>query len=411
MLLHNWPRAFAHVDCDAFYASCERARQPKLRAVPVCVLSNQSAFVIAKTYDAKRLGITTGMSVWDAKKLAPKAVYLTPDFAYYGQMSDQVFSILRRYSPEVEVYSIDEGFMGMHGLRSLWRKSYQDIADDIRETVKREAGITVSIGVAVTRTLAKMASESNKPDGTAIVPGKRIEPFLENIPVRDIPGIGGSRTALLGQFGIKTALEFANAKPATIRRLMGKLGLDLWNELRGTSVFPLELEPKLPKSVARTSAMGEHTGDREKIAAHLSRHVSRLATDLVTKRLLTSRVLFYLQLSKTFDTEGVEIRFQFPVSGYFTMVEASRQALGKLYRPGQSYWGCGVVASDICSAVTATPDLFGLMSKDQRQGRLMETMDAINKKYGKNSAMMASSVIIRGKVRPSRLAYPIIEAN
>lgn len=411
MLLHNWPSAFAHVDCDAFYASCERARRPELRAVPVCVLSNQSAFVIAKTYDAKKLGITTGMSVRDAKKLAPRAVYLTPDFAYYGQMSDQVFSVLRRYSPEIEVYSIDEGFIGMHGLRTLWRKSYAGIADELRAAVRGEVGITISVGIAVTKTLAKMASESRKPDGTTIVPGKAIEAFLAAIPAGDIPGIGGKRCALLGQFKIHTALDFASTPQFRIQRLMGKLGLDLWHELRGVSVFPLELEPKLPKSVARTAAMGEHTNDRTLIGAHLARHVSRLAIELVTKRYLTRRVLYTLRLSKTFDTEGTEVRFRFPTSNYFVMVEAAHQALDVLYRPGVSYWGCGVVASDISSAVSVTPDLFGLMQHEDQRGRLMLTVDEINRKYGKGTAIMLSSVPLRNTRRASRFRYPMLEVD
>lgn len=122
MLITDWPNAVAHIDADAFYASCERVRRPELAGKPVCVLSNHEAMVIAKTYDAKRRGITTGMPVWEARKLLPEAEYLPADFGYYGLMSDKLFAILRRYSPEVEVYSIDEGFMGLNGLRTLWRK-------------------------------------------------------------------------------------------------------------------------------------------------------------------------------------------------------------------------------------------------------------------------------------------------
>ena len=246
MLLTNWPTAFAHVDCDAFYASCERASRPDLKHIPVCVLSNQEAFVVAKTYDAKRLGVTTAMSVRDARKLVPHAAFLPPDFAYYGQMSDCVFSILRRFSPDVELYSIDEGFMSMQGLRSLWRKSYHDLAEEIKETVKHEVGITVSIGISVTKTLAKIASESNKPDGVTIVPGKKIGVFLPGVTIKDVPGIADSRCALLNLFKIETAVDYANAPRRLIQRLIGKVGTDLWHELRGEAVYPLELEPKLP---------------------------------------------------------------------------------------------------------------------------------------------------------------------
>ena len=178
------------------------------------------------------------MSVQDARKLVLNAAFLPPDFAYYGQMSDRVFAILRRFSPDVELYSIDEGFINMQGLRSLWRKSYHDLAGEIKETVKHEVGITVSIGVSVTKTLAKIASESNKPDGVAIVPGKKIGELLPGITIKDVPGIAGSRCTLLNMFKIGTAADYANAPRALIRRVMGKVGTDLWHELRGEAVFP-----------------------------------------------------------------------------------------------------------------------------------------------------------------------------
>jgi len=186
--ISNWPNAIAHVDCDAFYASCEAMRHPELKGRPICVLSSQNAIVVAKSYDAKALGVGTGMPVWEARKLAPQAVFLPADFRYYGQMSDKVFAILRSYSPDIEIYSIDEAFMDMNGIRLLWHKSFRQLADDIRLSIWRETGITASVGIANTRTLAKMASESNKPDGTTVLPGKRIEHFLNDLAVADSSG-------------------------------------------------------------------------------------------------------------------------------------------------------------------------------------------------------------------------------
>ncbi|PJA31626.1 MAG: DNA polymerase IV, partial [Zetaproteobacteria bacterium CG_4_9_14_3_um_filter_53_7] len=204
-MVSDWSNAIGHVDCDAFYASCEAVRHPELKGRPICVLSSQNAIVVAKSYAAKALGITTGMPVWEARKLAPQVVFLAADFRYYGQMSDKLFSILRRYSPDIEIYSIDEAFMDMNGIRMLWRKSFQQLADDIRLTVARETGLTVSVGISVTRTLAKMASESNKPNGSTILPGRRIADFLAELPVAAIPGIGRNRAALLYKFNIHTA--------------------------------------------------------------------------------------------------------------------------------------------------------------------------------------------------------------
>lgn len=408
MLVSDWPHAIAHVDADCFYASCERARHPQLRDRPVCVLSSQDACVVAKTYDAKAAGITTGMPVWEAKKRLPHAECLSADFGYYGQMSDKLFAILARFSPEIEVYSIDEGFLGMHGLRGLWRKGYGEIAERLREAVHSEIGITVSVGVSVTKTLAKIASEFNKPDGTTIVPGRRILEFLHRVGARAIPGIGANREALLSKFGITTARQFAEADQRLIQRLLGKAGTELWRELRGESVFALELAPRLPKSIARTASLGEITTSREILAAHLAHHATRVATELVTKRYLAGRLAVFLRL-KSFDSNSVGSHFACPTASYFTLSRAVLEALQRLYQPGELYRGCGVVASEISAAVSITPDLFGVMARDERQGALFETLDAINLKYGSGTALMLASLPVKRHGKSRRFRYPLIE--
>jgi DNA polymerase V len=215
---------------------------------------------------------------------------------------------LRRYSPEVEVYSIDEGFLGLNGLRGLWRRGFGAIADHLREAVRAEIGITVSTGISVTKTLAKIASDLRKPDGTTIVPGRRIAEMLSSLALEAIPGVGANRAALLHKFRLRTALEFAQAPEALIRRLLGKTGVDLRHELRGEPVFPLELIPKLPKSIARTASLSEVSENRELLLSHL------------------------------------------------------------LYRSGTRYRACGVILTHIRSAVEHTSDLFGVMERDARQG-------------------------------------------
>jgi DNA polymerase V len=410
MLITDWPNAVAHIDADAFYASCERVRRPELTGKPVCVLSNHGAMVIAKTYDAKRRGITTGMPVWEARKRVPEAEYLPADFGYYGLMSDRMFAILRRYSPEIEVYSIDEGFLGLNGLRSLWRNGFGEIADHLREAVRAELGITVSVGVSVTKTLAKIASDLHKPDGTTMVPGRRIAEMLGGLGLETIPGIGDNRAALLHKFHIRTALELAQASEALMRRLLGKLGVDLRLELRGVPVSPLDLVPKLPKSIARTASLGEVTEDRTMLISHLMRHTTRLAVELVTKRYTTTRLTVSLQ-RKSFESFGTEVHLPYPTANYFTLARAARRAFEVLYRPGTPYRACGVILNHIGSTSSETRDLFGVMARDARQGSLFKTVDAINRKHGAGTLKIASALPIRGAERARRLRYPLFEAN
>lgn len=408
MLVTDWPNAVAHVDCDCFYASCERARRPDLQYTPICVLSSQDACIVAKTYDAKAAGITTGMPVWEARRKFPHAVFIPADFNYYGQISDQMFAILSRYSPEVEVYSIDEGFMDLNGLRGLWKKGFKELADALRENVQANLGITVSVGISVTKTLAKMASEFNKPNGTTIVSGRRIEAFLGRVPLIDIPGIGRNRQALLTKFGMVTALDYANMRELAIKRLLGKTGVDLWHELRGDPVFPLELGSRLPKSIARTASAGEITGSKGMLAAHLTYHTTRLAMELVTKRYLAGRLSVFIRL-KSFESAVLEIRLPYPTASYFTLMRWVSQLLEQLYKPDQFYRGCGIIASDIGTAASCNADLFMQVEEDMRQSQLFETMDAINRKFGKGAVQMAAAVGLKHTERQTRFRYPMLQ--
>jgi DNA polymerase-4/DNA polymerase V len=348
------------------------------------------------------------MPVWEARRLFPDAVYLPADFRYYGLISGRMFGILRRYSPEVEASSIDEGFVDMNGIRSLWRKGFRAIADDMRRAVKREIGITVSVGVSVTKTLAKMASESHKPDGTTVISGRRIEPFLAGLDVRDIPGIGSNRAALLRKFDLRTALDFVCAPPALVRRLLGKAGEDLWHELKGTPVFPMELTRELPKSVARTASLGELSGDRKLLAAHLARHTSRLAAELVAKGLLARRLRVFLRL-RSFECVSCEYPLDYPTSNYFTLHTVAEKGLSELYSKGEVYRGCGVIAGRI-SRGYRSEDLFGVMRRDARQARLALAMAGINRRYGRDTIRIFSSVRIRQTTpgNSPRFQYPLL---
>lgn len=411
MLISSWPNAIAHVDADCFYASCEQLRRPDLKGQPICVLSSQDACVVAKTYDAKAAGITTGMPAWEARKLLPKANYLAADFRYYGQISDKLFSVLRRYSPVVEEYSIDEGFIDMNGLRSLHRKPYQAIADEIRDTIRHEVGITVSVGISVTRTLAKMASEYNKPDGTTIVAGRRIHDFLERIGVRDIPGIGGNRQALLNKFCINTAADFVDTPELEIRRLLGKAGIELWHELNGTPIYKVETEARLPKSVARTASMGEVTQDRQIIYAHLLNHAMRLSRELITKRLTAGQLAVFLTL-KSFDKQAITSKLPYASADYFLLAKEAGWALDRLYNPACHYRACGLIATGIKQRETGAFDLFQMAERQQeeRHIRLLETMHAINHKHGDNVLTICGAMQKRrARGAMGRFVYPVLE--
>jgi len=400
----SWHNAIAHIDADCFFASCELMRRPDLRGRPLCVLSSQDACVIAKTYDAKAMGIRTGMPVWEARRLLPRATYLSADFRFYGQLSGKMFSIFRRYSPQVEAYSIDEGFMDMNGLRTLWRKSFRALADELRERVYAEIGITVSVGISTTKTLAKIASEMNKPNGSTLIAGRRIRRFLAEVPLGDIPGIGRNRGMLLHQFNMVTALDFCTTERAIIHRLLGRVGSDLWDELNGTPVFALAPESGMPKSISRTASLGCVTMERSLIIAHLSYHLMRVVTELVRRRLTASRFSLFLRL-KTFDAVSGTVRMD-PCNDMQRLNQVTRTLFQDLFVQGCRYRGCGITVSNLMPDARQG-NLFEIRGGRGDQLQLIRTMDAINGRYGSQAIKPARA--IKKSHNSIRFKYPVLK--
>ncbi|OGT18971.1 MAG: hypothetical protein A2522_05880, partial [Gallionellales bacterium RIFOXYD12_FULL_53_10] len=308
---------------------------------------------------------------------------------------------------------IDEGFMDMNGLRSLYRKPYQAIADEIRTTIRHEVGITASVGISVTRTLAKMASEYNKPNGTTIVAGRRIHDFLEHVSVRDIPGIGGNRQALLNKFGIRTAADFVDTPEREIRRLLGKAGTDLWHELNGTPIYKVETEAKLPKSVTRTASLGEVTQDKQTIRAHLLKHAMRLSKELITRRLTSRQLTVFLTL-KSFDKQASTSDLPYPSADYFLLASEAGRVLDGLYDPDCHYRACGLIANDIAIRQSGSFDLFQMaeQQREEKHLKLLEALHAINRKHGDNVLSICGA---RQKRKAGgamgRFSYPVLECG
>lgn len=408
----GWPNAIAHVDADCFYASCELLRRPDLKGVPVCVMSSQDACIVAKTYDAKAAGITTGMPVWEARKRMPGAVFLPADFRYYGQISSKLFAVLNSFSPAVEEYSIDEGFMDMNGLRALHRKTYRQIADDIRETIFGQVGVTASVGLSVTRTLAKMASEYNKPNGTTIVAGRRIREFLQHVRARDIPGIGSNRATLLDKAGIRSGADFAGADQHLLGRLLGRAGTELWHELNGTPIYRVEPGAGLPKSVARTASMGQVTGDKATVHTHLANHAMRLSGALMEKRVTAKYLSVFLTL-KSFEKQDLTSELPYSTADYFLLARQAGAALDALFDPARQYRACGLIATGIAARQTGDFDLFQQVERqrEEKHLKLLETLHGVNRKFGNNTMTVCALLHPGERGDRARFGYPVLECE
>lgn len=268
------PHFIGHVDADCFYVSAERVRLPHLQGLPVGVLGNHGACIIAKSYEMKAAGVSTGMPIWDALPICPEGIYVKRDFTWYETLSRRMLSVVKATSPLVEYYSIDEMFFSV-------ANPQVEQARDLQAGVLQRIGIPVSIGIAPTRTLAKLASDTNKPYGYHVVgtDDARLA-LLHDLPVTEITGIARRSAAKLAGYGITTCDQFAKADRRLIRRLLTKRGEDLWWELNGDAVIPISPTRPRHKFIARGGSLGRATMDTGRLQAFVVRNTERLVEAL-----------------------------------------------------------------------------------------------------------------------------------
>ena len=272
------PKAFGHLDADCFYVSAERVRHAFLKGKPVGVLGNQGACVIAKSYEMKAAGVKTGEPIWDALVKCPDGVYVKRDFRWYEVLSRRMLDVVRACSPEVEYYSIDEFFFRATPEPGV---SLQQYAEGMRDRVSREVGVPVTVGLARSKTLAKLVSDTGKPFGaTALTDRDAEEELLGRLPVTEISGIAKRRAARLEPYGIRTCLDFARADRKLVRSLVTLDGEALWWELNGEPVRPIHTERPPHKMLSRGGSLGGATADPAKVHAWLVRNLERLIEEL-----------------------------------------------------------------------------------------------------------------------------------
>ncbi len=400
MLLKSWPNSIALVDADYFYANCELARHPEYRGKPLMVLGKLGSCILAKSPEAKKAGIGTAMAAWDARKVCPRGIFVEGDFRYYTLMSRRLMEILRRWSPVVDVYSVDEAFVDFNGLRGLYHKPFDQIAREIQEEVHQSLGITVSFGISVNKTLAKMAVEINKPNGILAVPGKGIEAFLSTLPVSEIPGIGFSRASLMEKWGIKTALQFAQMPQGQIQRLCGKTGLMLWREMRGEISFPLQSEPAPPKTIGRTSSFDRPTQELRTVHGYAAYHMERALESLCRHRLLAGEFTLYLR-DKTFQTYGLGHRFERPTCDFYELASALQKLLTQIPL-GKIWRSAGALLTRLMPATGQQLDLFEDPQKRIQSEQLNEARLRLNERFGRTMVRSGATLLINEKYAPKK---------
>lgn len=387
------------MDGDAFFASCEQSIHPELAGKPV-ITGQERNIVASMSYEAKALGIKRGTPLWEARRICPKVIILPSDYETYSLISKKMFAILRRFTPVVEESSIDEGYAEIQGLRRVYRMSYPLIAQRMQETVQKELGISVSVGLSLNKTLSKLAAKFKKPHGFTAVRGSEIHLFLAQIPVGDICGIGPNSKALLNKRGIVTALDYAHRPRPEIKNLLGKTGVELWDELHGDFVYSLNTEEKKSYcTVMKTKTFTPPSSDYNYVKAQLFRNVES-AFIKIRRYHLRARGFFVFLKRQDFKGFGCESFFSRGVVNPLEAFPWIEEALKQIYVKDVLYRSTGIALLKLEEDGGVQFELFEDPLKMIKMRRIAESIDEINREYGKHTVFSGAALYLqrdRGK--------------
>ncbi|MBP7764519.1 MAG: DNA polymerase IV [Syntrophaceae bacterium] len=404
--LHSWPRAIIHIDGDAFFTSCEEAIHPQLRGKPL-ITGGERGIVACASYAAKRLGVKRGVSLVDARKMCPGLIVLPSDYETYSLFSRRLFAVMRRFTPDVEEYSIDEAFADLTGMRRALKASYEDIALRMKKEIERELAITVSVGLSITKVLAKAASKHQKPSGLTVIRGREIAQYLGDLPVEKVWGIGPATTNYLAKMGIRTALAFAQMSEDAVRRKFTKPGVEIWRELRGESVYPVTAEEKsVYASISKTKTFAPPTSDADYLFAQLARNVESACIKARRYSLAPKKIIVFLK-KQNFDSAGSEVALSRPCACPLELSGMLRELFSACYRPRELYRATGVILADLVADACIQYSLFDDPVQAERVRDVYDAADELARKFGKHTVHLGASHLIE-KIGKGRRGSPTV---
>ena len=398
-LQNNHPsqnNSIALIDCNNFYASCERIFNPRLIGKPIIVLSNNDGCIITRSAEAKELGIKMGEPYFKAKKIIDKnnVRVFSSNYSLYGDISQRVMETLARFASDVEIYSIDEAFLGLNGFENYELSKY---CKYIRRTIKQWVGIPVSIGVSTTKTLSKIANnlaKKNKEyDGVCILKSWfDINEALKLTPIEDVWGIGRRLSVFLKKYKINTAYDFTQLDKGWIRKNMGVVGEKTFLELCGVSCIELELIPSDKKSCCVSRSFSKPVEKIDDLEESVSSYGTRVAEKIREEELVAESMSIFV-LTNYFNrkekqySNSIKLQLPYPTNNSIKIVKRALEGIRKIYREGYRYKKAGV----ILYGLTKAKQTRGLLDYDRENSdSIMNTLDRINERYGSSTIRLAS---------------------
>ncbi|MBM77955.1 MAG: SOS mutagenesis and repair protein UmuC [Crocinitomicaceae bacterium] len=384
----------ALVDCNNFYASCERVFQPHLDKKPIVVLSNNDGCVIARSNESKLLGVKMGAPAFKMKEIFEKnnVQVFSSNFALYGDLSKRVMTILEEESPEIEVYSIDEAFLGFKGFKDVNKQ-----AAKIRHKVKKWTGIPVSIGIGPTKTLAKVANHVAKKHtktGVFVLNDFKFTlKVLKRIPIGEVWGIGRRYASFLCSNGVITAYDLTQKSECWVKRNLKINGLRTLKELKGISCYDLETSVMRKKNICTSRSFGRKVRDFDELKEAVASYATSCAMKLRKEKSLAFKVIVFLT-TNPFNTSESQYRasqkimLDVPTNDGVMITKSAISALQRIYKSGFTYKKAGVIVSEIVPDYSRQLSLFE-NKNIYKHKNLMDVMDKLNTRMGRDKVRLA----------------------
>lgn len=390
--ISQFPRAILHIDGDCFFASCEIAKNPELKGKPV-VTGVERGIVSSLSYEAKARGVKRAMNLREVKKICPDVVFIPSDYETYSLYSLRMFNIVRRFTSDVEEYSIDECFADLTGLQRPLNMSYEQIARKIKEEVDRDLGFTFSVGLAPTKVLAKLASKWQKPSGLTAILGSEIHNFLVKTPIGIIWGVGPQTTAYLNKLGIRTAYDFAVKEKEWVQEKLTKPHYEIWQELRGNLINELDLNKKNNyQSISKTKTFTPPSSDYQYVYSQLSKNIENACIKARRHNLTCNKVFFFLK-TQDFKYHGTKLKLTQYTNIAPDLLREVEKYLLKIFDKHKHYRATGIILMNLKVNESLQMDLFASHTTTEKMTKLYGSVDEVTRKYGKHTLYLGSSHI------------------
>ena len=378
------------MDGDAFFVGVEIAKNQKLKGLPV-VSGEERGIVSALSYEAKALGVVRGMPIFRVKKFFPSVIVLPGDYAAYARYSTMMFDIVRRYADDVEEYSIDECFADLTGLDRPLKLTYLEIAERIKREINDELKLSVSLGLAPTKVLAKVASKWVKPNGLTVIDRKTAPDFLAKTPIEKIWGIGPQTSTILNKKGIKTALDFVNKDLNWVKHSLSAPYEAIWQELRGISVMEIDPVPKtVYSSIQKTRSFHPSTNDKTFLLSQLSKNIEDACTKARHFGQAPKKFSIFLK-DKDFKFTTCLIPLSSPTNAPEIMISLAHKQFKEMHKPRRLYRTTGVTLQDLVTDSVSQGDLFGGRNLADKFEIIHKRLDYLENKVGKKLVYLAST--------------------